>query len=557
MNIFLTVIASLVGVIVLFLAITWIMSLTPSPNFNPAVYTPQRPSVWPTRGFQISAPEKQGMDSRKLIQIAEFHQKAHKRNPDVSVDSISIYRHGVNVANFVFNPLYTKDELHVIHSVTKSIMSALIGIAVEKDFIDSVDTPFVDFFPGKQETIKDERMRTVRLKDLLSMQTGIRSRDYALYRWEGLFDMQKSDDWVSYIMGLPLDAEPGTRYDYSNMSSFLLSAIIAETTGMDTLSFARKHLFDPLGIKDVRWEVSPQGYHMGYARMWLKPDDMAKIGLLYLQKGYWDGAQIISEAWVTESVTPHAFPKNLVDVMDADGNKDKRLTTAQWRGANFVRPFTDGYGYQWWLDKDGSYSAVGVSGQYVMVVPQQNLVIAITSSSSRLGVFFPRKILDRFILPSIKGDGPLPENKPALETLRQFETPPAPPVIEVQNQELPAIGQVISGQVYTLEENRWDYDNFSLKFDGEKKEAMFSFSERGQKPIQIVVGLDGKYRFTETEVSRFAARGRWIEESAFELEYQQIGYSAPVRFTFSFAGNTIQVLEESLTGNLSYRGKTG
>ena len=556
MNILLISLGVLAGIFILFMAYAWILTLIPSPKFDPVGYTPKRPAYWPTGEFQTTTPEEQGMDSKKLVQIANFHNKAHTRNPDVSIDSISINRNGFNVANFVFNPLYSKDQLHVIHSVTKSIMSALIGIAIEKGFIESVEVPFVSFFPEKQSAIKDDRMRTVRIKDLLSMQTGIRSRDYAIYRWEGLFEMQKSDDWVSYIMGLPLDADPGTRFDYSNMSSFLFSAILTESTGMDSLSFARKHLFTPLGIQDVKWEKSPQGYFIGYARMWMKPDDMAKIGLLYLQKGFWDGKQIIPESWVTESVTPHAFPKNLVDVMDADGNKDKQLTTTQWRGANFVRPFCDGYGYQWWLDKDGSYSAMGVSGQYIMVVPQENLVVVITNASSRLGVYFPRKILDRFILPAIKAVSPLPENSSALEALRHFEIPPAPDMIEIKEMDSHTVSKTISGQQYSLEENRWNYDNFSLIFEDDKQEAQFSFSERGDEIISIAVGLDGSYLFTDTSSGRYAARGTWTAENVFELNYQQIGYSAPVKLTFSFMGNTIQVLEESLTGESQLPGKS-
>jgi len=118
---------------------------------------------------------------------------------------------------------------------------------------------------------------------------------------------------------------------------------------MDTLEFARQNLFDPLGIEDVHWEWSPQGYAIGFARMWLKPEDMAKFGLLYLQQGQWDGEQIVPADWVEESVTPHAYPKNYVEVLDANGEKDPELTTINWRKANIVQPFTGGYGYQWWL----------------------------------------------------------------------------------------------------------------------------------------------------------------------------------------------------------------
>ena len=106
-----------------------------------------------------------------------------------------------------------------------------------------------------------------------------------------------------------MDSEPGQRFDYSNLSSYLLAAILQESTGMDALSYSQEHLFGPLGIEDVRWHANNQGVNYGWARMWLKPHDMAKIGMLYLQRGQWEGQQLISAEWIEESITPHAFPR--------------------------------------------------------------------------------------------------------------------------------------------------------------------------------------------------------------------------------------------------------
>lgn len=308
MPVWIKVLLIVIGTIAVLYGALTVWALIPSRKCTPIAYDPIEPDHWPLDGFRTSTPEEQGMDSETLLQIFDFYEAAHTKDPGVAIDSISIIRNGYLVADLYFNPLFPKETAHAIHSCTKSILSALIGIAIEQGHIESVDVPMVSFFEDKQEAIRDPKMTQIRLKDLLSMETGIRSRDSFLYGWEGLFAMQATDDWVAHILGLPVDAEPGERFDYSNLSSFLLSAIIHQATGMDTLTFARKNLFNPLGIDEVRWERSPQGIYIGFARMWMKPQDMAKIGLLYLQQGRWNGRQIIPAAWIHESVTPHAYP---------------------------------------------------------------------------------------------------------------------------------------------------------------------------------------------------------------------------------------------------------
>jgi len=554
MNKILKALLIFVAVIAIIYGALWVWALTPSPQFEPRAYEPLRPDYWPTDGFRISTPEEQGMDSEKLLEIHDFYTNQHDKNAEYAIDSISVYRNGYLVADYYFNPLYPRDTPHIIHSATKSIMSALIGIAIEQGHIESVDVPYVEFFQHKQAAITDDRMNAITLKDLLSMETGIRSRDYALYLWEGIFAMQQTDDWVAHIMSLPVDVEPGVRYDYSNMSSFLLSAIIEEATGMDTLDFARQNLFDPLGIEDVHWEWSPQGYAIGFARMWLKPEDMAKFGQLYLQQGQWDGEQIVPADWVEESVTPHAYPKNYVEVLDANGEKDPELTTMNWRIANIVRSFSGGYGYQWWLDKDGSYSAVGVGGQYIMVVPEENVVVVVTNASSGLGVYFPRRVLDKYILPAIVADEAIAANEAAYHELVAQSGPP-----ELVNQphavaELPSIAMEISGETYSLEENNWKYDNFQLIFDPSLDYAEFSYTAKENDVALFQVGLDGVYRFSETDIGPFAAYGSWTAPNTFEINYQQIGYSTPAKFILTFDGETISVEEFGVIGSYTYTG---
>lgn len=550
---FVSAVLIIIGVFVALYGAMVFWAYLPSRKFEPVAYEPIRPDYWPTDGFRLSTPEKQGMDSEKLLEIVDFYEAARAKDPNVSIDSISVFRHGYLVADLYFNPLFQKDTSHVIHSCTKSIMSALIGIAIEQGYIKSVDVPMIEFFKEKEHAITDQRMKKITLRDLLSMETGVRSRDSVMYRWEGLFAMQATNDWVAFILSLPVDETPGVRFDYSNMSSFLLSAIIQSATGMDTLTFAQKNLFDPLGIGEVRWERSPQSIYMGYARMWMKPQDMAKFGLLYLQQGLWDGQQIVPAAWVKESVTPHAFPRDYVEMLDANGKRDQAATSRNWVSANFFRAFSDGYGYQWWLDKSGTYSAVGVAGQYIMVAPQENLVMAVTSSANRMGVFFPKKILDQFVLPAVQSDGPLPANVSAYEELKRISGPPKLMQEPQPVPTLPAVAMKISGKTYSLEKNNWNYNNFKLVFNHDQAE--FSYTVKEEDRATFVVGLDGVYHFTETEIGCVAAFGSWTAPDTFEINSQQIGYTAPTRFVLTFKGDEIEVTEVGQTGSTSFSGK--
>ncbi len=555
MNTFLKVSLIIVGLIALLYGGILVWAYTPSPDFEPYAYEPIVPDYWPTEGFRASSPEAQGMDSAKLLEIHDFYAKKHEKNLENSIDAIAIYRNGYLVADYYFNPLYPRDTPHIIHSVTKSVMSSLIGIAIEQGYIESVDVPFVEFFPEKQDAITDDAMREVTIKDLLSMETGIRSCDSSLYLWKGNFAMQKTDDWVAYIMSLPVDVAPGERYDYSNMSSFLLSAIIEEATGMDTLDFANENLFAPLGIEGVQWEWSPQGYAIGYARMWMKPEDMAKFGLLYLQQGQWDGKQVVPAEWVQESITPHAFPKNYVQLLDPNGEVNKDATATNWQKANFVHPFADGYGYQWWLNKDGSYSAIGVSGQYIIVVPEENLVVVVNNASSGLGVYLPGRLLKKFILPAIVSDEAIAPNEAAHQALLDKA---GPPELVNQPQAIPALPDTalrISGETYTLEDNNFKYDNFQLNFDPDWDYAEFSYTAKESDVANFRVGLDGTYHFSETKIGPFAARGSWTGPNTFEIEYQQIGYSTLGKFILTFEGDTVTVEEFGVVGSYTYSGK--
>lgn len=339
-------------------------------------YSTASVNSYPTQGWQISSPEEQGMRSQMLADMMEVIKKN-----SYDIDSVLIIRNGYMVLDAYFYP-FLKGQQHIIHSCTKSIMSALIGIAIDKGYIKNINQPITDFFPDKAFSNADDLKKSITLENMLMMASGLKCRDSYRYRSLGLFKMINSNDWAQYVLDLPMAEAPGDKFEYCNGVSYLLSVIIQNTTKMKTLDFAKKHLFEPLGIIDIGWPASPQGFNIGYGEMWLKPPDMAKIGWLYLNKGRWGRKQILPSAWVEVSTRGHI-------------------------GATMF----DQYGYQWWVDSAGFYAAVGRKGQFIFVVPEKNMVAVFTSDLQDSDFFVPRKLLEKYILPAVVSTNALPLNK--------------------------------------------------------------------------------------------------------------------------------------------------
>ena len=315
------------------------------------------------------------MDSELLAEMFDAVQEE-----GYDIHTVTVIRNGYLVADAAIYP-FNESAKHIIHSVTKSINSALIGIAIEQGYIESVQQPVLSFFPGRTAANLDARKEGMTLEHLLMMASGLECRDSYLYRWRGLNEMRQSDDWVQFMLDLPVAEAPGSRFEYCNGASFLLSAIVQETTGMSAAAYADAELFGPLGITDVIWPANPQGISIGWGEIRMRPHDMAKIGALYLNEGRWDGEQIVPAEWVAASTRKQ---------IDA---------TLQ-----------DGYGYQWWVSDDGRYMAIGYAGQFIFVVPEQELVVVFTSDLSENDFYGPQNLLDTFIIPAAVSSEALPAN---------------------------------------------------------------------------------------------------------------------------------------------------
>lgn len=309
---------------------------------------PKKREYWPTSGWKISTPEMQGMDSAKLMIADEFIQN---RLPDAF--SLLVVKNGY----LVFEKYYSwgsPDKYAVVHSVTKSVTSALIGIALDKGYLNSVDQKLIEFFPEYIKDESDPRKMEISLKHLLTMSAGFRWND----RGPSMGNWYTSSNWLKFSIQLPQENNPGDVFNYNSSISHILSIILSKSTKTSTLDFAKRNLFEPLGIQSAYWHQDPQGYYIGGFGLGLSARDLAKIGFLYLNNGYWNGQSIVPEYWVKEST-------------------DQQIQA-------FSHPIygTFGYGYQWWVKKiDGcsSFRAWGRRGQFIVVVPELDLVVAVTS----------------------------------------------------------------------------------------------------------------------------------------------------------------------------------
>jgi CubicO group peptidase (beta-lactamase class C family) len=309
---------------------------------------PFGPEVIPSNAWRTSTPEAQGLDSATLQEAGEAADRLGY------VNGLLVVRNGYLVMERYFNG-YDRDDPHLIQSVTKSFLSAMVGIALRDGYLDSLDQRIIEFFPEFDTPDLDERKRDITIRHLLTMQAGF-DHDHNIF-----FQVYYSADWVHETWNLPLISDPGDHFAYNTFEPHLLSVILTRTTGMSTYQFAQSALFSPLGIQCRGWEQDPQGYYFGGAGMWLTPRDMARLGYLYLRNGNL-GGQIVPQEWVEES---------LQDQVGAD----------HWEWGELEEL---GYGFLWWLGQiDGyeAFTALGHGGQYILCVPQLEMIVVTASFS--------------------------------------------------------------------------------------------------------------------------------------------------------------------------------
>ena len=339
-------------------------------------------------GWKSSSLQKEGISANKISQLMKRILEGEYKN----IHSILIVKNGKLVLEEYFYG-YRKDKKHQLRSATKSVTSTLIGIAIDHGKIKNVDEKLSQFFPEYKSIDWSVPKNEITLKNVLTMSAGLDWNEWTYSDSDSRsssYNMVRSNDWIEFVLKRKMVEIPGKVFNYSSGLSLVLGKIIKNNTGYGANEFAKTFLFDPLGIDDFSWKSSSTGmvYTAGGEKgLMLKPRDMAKIGLLFLNKGKWNDRQVVSSTWVAESTKPH------IDAFFAGSE----------------------YGYQWWRgEKSFSdrkievFYAAGHGGQYIFVCPALDLVTVFTSQvhGNPLGVVRPQVIMVEHVLPAMV---PLPE----------------------------------------------------------------------------------------------------------------------------------------------------
>lgn len=465
-------------------------------------------TYWPTSGWRTATPESQGLDSNLLAEAITTARKS-----GLNIHSLLVVRNNYLVAEAYFFP-YDGKVPHDLASVTKSITSTLIGLAIEQRKIKSVEQKALSFFSKHKIANKDARKERITLAHLLTMSSGLNciSQGGEPTLWE----MLNQPNNVQYMLDLPMVAEAGSKFVYCSGGMHLLAAILANTTGMRAEAFAAKFLFEPIGIRQAIWPIDPEGINHGFGNLHLLPRDLAKLGVLVMNQGKWDNRTLIPSEWVTNA------------------------TRAQIKTGN-----PRDYGYGWWIHPAGNlipFEASGRGGQQISVLPSKNAVIVFNGGGFNTGEVM------KFVLPALKSDAPLPANPAAEAKLKAAIEEAAKPPVPAAVAPLPTIAKVISGKTFTLQPNWLGLQSLTLTFPAVgDPTARLAFIEnahmnRTEKQREVrPIGLDGVLRLSPNGRYGLSVglRGQWEDDRTFVLEYDEVANLNSYRLRMSFTENSV------------------
>ena len=315
-------------------------------------YTPLAGGDW-----KVSTAEEQGLDPMLL---ARFYQEAEELE---TLYGLLVIKNGYLIAEKYFNE-GSIDQLSGRQSATKSFTSALVGIALEKGYLHSLDQKMMDFFPEFAGEIEDPRKEQITIRHLLEMRGGYPDEERTPPYFEIMF-FSGNWDFLPHLIDFPLASDPGTEFNYSNLTSHLLGVIVSRACGTDLKSFAQQHLFSPMNAEVHGWTLDDDGYEWGFSEIYLTARDMAKFGLLFLDGGVYDGKRIISAGWVEASL--QRYSEKII---------------RGWLTPRYGSFRDRGYGYQWWSSRVGKHHfkyASGHGGNYIILLHHLDMVIVTTA----------------------------------------------------------------------------------------------------------------------------------------------------------------------------------
>lgn len=445
------------------------------------------------------------MDSGALAALVEFGARE-------DMDSLVVARHGRIVAEAYYAP-FRATMKHRINSATKSVVGMLAGIAVSRGVLPPADTPVLPLLAPTDVKL-DTRKSSITLQHLLDMTSGLEWTEPLIDGApRSLIDMQRSGDWLRFILERPAVRPPGQTFNYSSGNSHLVSTLIARRAGMSTQDFARRHLFDPLGIGAVTWRADPQGVAIGGWGLYMTTRDMARLGQLYLQRGEWEGRQVVPRDWAQKVFRPTV-------VMQPQAT---RLYADSW----------------WVIPELGAYMMVGFQRQMVVVLPAEGIVAAVTGRSA-----YPHEALVRHLLRAVKAPEAIAPDAAALAELRRR--------VELASSDradaLPAPGPLatqVSGRTYRIAPNArspLDLQELVLHLEGEGR---YELTVRGRdgtaRKVARTLGLQGWVEAPDGSGELSYSRAAWVRPDALLLVARWPEEARAASYLLTFEGRRVDI----------------
>jgi len=423
--------------------------------------------------------------------------------------SFMLVRHGHVVAEGWWGPFDAKTP-HILYSLSKSFTSTAVGLAIAEGKF-SLEDEVLKFFPEDAPAEPSANLRSMRVRDLLRMSTGHQT-EAPLWRDEP-GSKTRDDTWTKKFLAHPVPFKPGAHFLYNSPATYMLSAIVQKTTGMTVLDYLRPRLFDPLGFENPTWVTSPQGISAGAYGLLARTEEIASFGQLYLQKGSWKGRQLIPATWVEMATS---------------------LQTSNGSSPN--SDWDQGYGYQFWRSRHNSYRGDGAFGQYCLVLPELDAVVAITS-----GVRDMQRVLNLVwekLLPAIKAN-PLPEN---VDARRRLEAKLAGLTVRFPSgHQTTPVAAKVSGKWYEFPDNDRGIQAVALDFNSAAPTLIVRAAE-GETRTPIGIGswtkspdgfVNGLDRFLSVPARPVvAASGAWTADDVFTVKL--VPYETPFYSTLTF-----------------------
>jgi CubicO group peptidase (beta-lactamase class C family) len=456
-----------------------------------------------SRSLPRSTPERQGISSADIF---DFVNSADQQID--TMNSFMFVRHGYVVAEGWWAP-YDAATPHILYSLSKSFTSTAVGLAISEGKM-SLDDEVLKYFSDDAPAEPSVNLKAMRVRDLLRMATGQVAEA----------SLTPNNVWTRTFLAQPVPFKPGTHFLYNSPGTYILSAIVQKVTGMTVLDYLKPRLFEPLGIDSPTWVASPQGISAGAYGLSLRTEDIARFGQLYLQKGKWKGKQLVPAQWIEEATARQT----------ANGS----APTSDW---------DQGYGYQFWRSRHNTYRGDGAFGQYCMIMPEYDAVVAITSGVSDMQAVM--NLVWNKLLPAMKPN-PLPENS---AERRKLESKLSGLMVKPQTgQPSSALAAQVSGKWFDFAQNDRGIRAISFDFNSAAPAFMVRTTS-GELKNSLGLGAwsksqnafaDGMEKLLSVpEHPLLATSGAWTASDVFQakiLLYQTPYYAT---LTFKFDGDRV------------------